>query len=296
MKKLSNTVHYQLMLLPGVLLLLLFSIIPMFGIVIAFQHFVPAKGIWNSDWVGLDNFKFMFELPDSKQIFFNTLKIAVMKIVANLLFSLLFALLLNEARRRLMKRLVQTAVYLPHFLSWVILAGILVDMLSLDGIINRALQLFGIDPIFFMGSNNWFPLIAVFSEVWKEFGFSAIIFLAALAGISPSLYEAAELDGATRLQKIRHVTLPGVATTIVLLATLAVGSVLNAGFDQIFNLYNPMVYASGDIIDTWVYRTGMLSAQYGLATAVGLLKSIVGFILIVISYTLAYRLTNYRIF
>jgi len=169
-------------------------------------------------------------------------------------------------------------------------------MLSMDGIINRALQLFGIDPIFFMGSNNWFPFIAVFSEVWKEFGFSAIIFLAALAGISPSLYEAAELDGATRLQKIRHVTLPGVATTIVLLATLAVGNVLNAGFDQIFNLYNPMVYASGDIIDTWVYRTGMLSAQYGLATAVGLLKSIVGFILIVISYTLAYRLTNYRIF
>lgn len=284
------------MLLPGLALLFLFSIVPMFGIVIAFQHFIPVKGIWHSDWVGLDNFKFMFELPDSKQIFINTLSIAVMKIVANLLISLLFALLLNEVRRRTMKRLVQTAVYLPHFLSWVILAGIMVDMLSLDGIVNHAIRLLGFEPVFFMGSNRWFPFVAVFSEVWKEFGFSAIIFLAALSGINPSLYEAAEIDGAGRLQKIRHITLPGVSTTIVLLATLAIGNVLNAGFDQIFNLYNPMVYASGDIIDTWVYRTGMLSAQYGLATAVGLLKSIVGFVLIVISYGLAYRLTNYRIF
>ncbi|MDI4643697.1 ABC transporter permease [Cohnella hashimotonis] len=296
MKRLSNSIHYQLMLLPGLALLFLFSIVPMFGIVIAFQHFIPVKGIWHSDWVGLDNFKFMFELPDSKQIFINTLSIAVMKIVANLLISLLFALLLNEVRRRTMKRLVQTAVYLPHFLSWVILAGIMVDMLSLDGIVNHAIRLLGFEPVFFMGSNRWFPFVAVFSEVWKEFGFSAIIFLAALSGINPSLYEAAEIDGAGRLQKIRHITLPGVSTTIVLLATLAIGNVLNAGFDQIFNLYNPMVYASGDIIDTWVYRTGMLSAQYGLATAVGLLKSIVGFVLIVISYGLAYRLTNYRIF
>ncbi|UVI31270.1 ABC transporter permease [Paenibacillus spongiae] len=288
--------HYHLMLLPGMILLLIFSIIPMVGIVLAFQDFKMGLGITKSPWVGFDNFKYMFEMKDSKTIFFNTINIAFWKIIANSLVPLTFAILLNEVRKFAFKRWVQTIVYLPHFLSWVILSGIIIDLLSLDGVVNNALQAFGMEPIMFLGSNSLFPWIIVSSDVWKEFGFNAIIYLAALTGINMTLYEAAEIDGATWLQKLRYVTLPGIAPTIVLLGTLSIGNILNAGFDQIFNLYNPLVYESGDIIDTYVYRVGIVQAQFGLATAVGLMKSVIGLILIVISYRLAARFANYRIF
>lgn len=296
MKKQPFALHYHLMLLPGIVLLILFSVVPMFGITIAFQNFKPNLGFWRSEWVGLDNFRYLFELPDSRKIFFNTIYIAVLKIVANLAVPVLFALLLNEVRTVLFKRSVQTIVYLPHFLSWVILAGIITDLLSMDGLINQLLAVFGMEPIMFMASNNWFPGIVVASDVWKEFGFGTIVYLAALTGISPALYEAAAIDGASRLQQLRYITLPSLKPTIILLATLSLGNVLNAGFDQIFNLYNPLVYDSGDIIDTYVYRAGLLQVQYGLATAVGLLKSVISFVLIILSYVLASKFANYRIF
>lgn len=288
--------HYYLMLLPGFIWLTLFSIVPMFGIVIAFQDFNPGQGILHSDWVGLENFKYMFSLNDSKTVFFNTLFIAVMKIIANLIVPLIFSLLLNELRLAILKRWVQTIVYLPHFLSWVILSGILLDILSYKGPVNSLLGFFGISPTLFFGSAELFPFIIVGSDVWKEFGFNTIIFLAALTGINPAMYEAAAIDGATRWQRLLHVTLPGLMTTVILLAVLSLGNVLNAGFDQIFNLYNPLVYSSGDIIDTWVYRTGLLNLQYGLATAMGLMKSIISFLLITTSYFLAAKFANYRIF
>lgn len=288
--------HYHLMLFPGILLLLLFSIYPMFGIVIAFQDFSPVKGFWGSEWVGLDNFKYMLEIPDSKRVFLNTIFIAVMKITANLVAALIFALLLNELRARLFKRFVQTIVYLPHFISWVLIGGIVGQMLSLDGVVNRGLELIGLDSVFFLGSNNWFPFVIVGTDVWKEFGFSAIVFLAALTAINPVLYEAAEIDGATRWQKLKFVTLPAISATIILIATLSLQNVLNAGFEQVFNLYNTLVYESGDIIDTYVYRMGLIESQYELATAVGTLKSIVSLILIYISYQLAAKFANYRIF
>jgi len=206
------------------------------------------------------------------------------------------ALLLHELVFPRMKKWFQTIIYLPHFLSWVILAGILTDMLSAQGLVNKVVQaLFG-ETVFFLGSNFWFPIVVVLSDVWKEFGFNAIIFLAALTAINPSLYEAAEIDGAGRLRKMWSVTLPGIMPTIVLVTTLNIGQVLNAGFDQIYNLYNPLVYQSGDIIDTYVYRIGLVQYQFGLATAVGSLKSLVGFILIFISYRLAAKYANYRIF
>ncbi|MFD0868332.1 sn-glycerol-3-phosphate transport system permease protein ugpA [Chlamydia abortus] len=296
MKKQPFALHYHLMLLPGIVLLILFSVVPMFGVTIAFQNFKPNLGFWRSEWVGLDNFRYLFELPDSRKIFFNTIYIAVLKIVANLAVPVLFALLLNEVRTVLFKRSVQTIVYLPHFLSWVILAGIITDLLSMDGLINQLLAVFGMEPIMFMASNNWFPGIVVASDVWKEFGFGTIVYLAALTGISPALYEAAAIDGASRLQQLRYITLPSLKPTIILLATLSLGNVLNAGFDQIFNLYNPLVYDSGDIIDTYVYRAGLLQVQYGLATAVGLLKSVISFVLIILSYVLASKFANYRIF
>lgn len=284
------------MLLPGIVLLILFSIVPMFGIVIAFKDFLPRRGIWGSEWVGFEHFQFLFNLPDSRTIFVNTVFIAVMKIIAGMIVPLTFALLLNEARVRWFKRSVQTLVYLPHFLSWVILANIVVDMFSTQGIINQLLGVFGVEPIMFMASNSWFPAIIVGSDVWKEFGFGTIIYLAALTGINPSLYESAVIDGATRWQQTRYITLPGLKSTVVLLATLSLGNVLNAGFDQIFNMYNPVVYESADIIDTYVYRAGLVDAQYSLATAVGLLKSVISFILIMVSYGLASRFANYRIF
>lgn len=288
--------HYYLMLLPGYVWLILFSIVPMFGFVIAFQDFNPGLGMLRSEWIGLENYRYLFSLSDSRTVIINTLFIAVMKIVANLIVPLVFALLLNELRMAVLKRWIQTVVYLPHFLSWVILSGILLDIFAYKGPINTMLSIFGVEPILYFARADLFPFLIVGSDVWKEFGFNTIIYLAALTGINPSLYEAAAIDGATRLQRLRHVTLPGIVTTVILLAVLSLGNVLNAGFDQVFNLYNPLVYSTGDIIDTWVYRTGLVNLQYGLATAMGLFKSVISFILIVSSYFLASKFANYRIF
>lgn len=288
--------HYYLMLLPGYLWLIVFSIVPMFGIAIAFQYFNPGKGIFHSEWAGLEHFRYMFVLKDTRDVFFNTLIIAVLKIIAHLVVPLVFALMLNELRKLAVKRWIQTVVYLPHFLSWVILGGIILDLFSYNGPVNQLGAMFGFKPTLFFAQAELFPWLVVGSDVWKEFGFNTIIYLAALTGINPALYEAAGMDGAGRWKSLWHITLPGIRTTAVLLAVLSLGNVLNAGFDQIFNLYNPLVYSTGDIIDTWVYRTGLLNLQYELATAVGLLKSLIGFILISVSYFLAYRLINYRIF
>ncbi|WP_407941567.1 ABC transporter permease [Metabacillus schmidteae] len=296
MKGKSSAKHYYIMLLPGFIWIFLFSIIPMFGIAIAFQNYNPVQGVFGSEWVGLEHFKYMFSLNDTMNIFFNTIYIAVLKIIGNLIVPLVFALMLNELRVLIVKRWIQTIVYLPHFLSWVILGGILLDIFAYVGPVNQLLSFFGIDPILFFGRADLFPFLVVGSDIWKEFGFNTIIYLAALTGINPALYEAASIDGASRIRSLWHVTLPGIRTTVILLAVLSLGNVLNAGFDQIFNLYNPLVYSTGDIIDTWVYRTGLLNLQYELATAVGLLKSAAGFILISLSYFLAYKTTNYRIF
>lgn len=273
-----------------------FNVIPIFGISIAFQNFNPVRGFFKSEWVGLDNFRTLFMLGDSKQVFINTIFLAVSKIIGKLIFALLFALLLNELRHRFLKRFIQTSVYLPHFISWVLLSAIFTDMFSMSGMINQLMSFLGIERIMFMGSNVWFPAIVIFTDVWKEFGFNAIIFLAALSNINISQYESADIDGATRFKKMYYITLPNLAPTIVLLATLSLGSIMNANFNQIFNLINPLVYKSGDIIDYYVYRIGLQNGQYSLATALGLFKSVISFILIVTSYKLAKRFTNYQIF
>ncbi|MBY3624879.1 sugar ABC transporter permease [Acinetobacter sp. CUI P1] len=286
-----------MMLVPGIVLVLIFSYIPMAGIMMAFQKYVPNKGLFGSPFIGLKNFQLLMDYPDIGRIFFNTVYIAVMKIVAGMVVPVTIAILLNELRKEWVKRTFQTLVYLPHFLSWVLLSGILIDVLSpSSGILNQVLGLFGINPVFFLGDNKWFPYVMVISDVWKEFGFGTIVYLAALTGINPSLYEAAEIDGAGRFKQTLHVTLPGMLPIIVLMFTLSIGNVLNAGFDQIFNLYSPPVYESADIIDTFVYRMGIEQAQFGFATAVGLLKSVISFVFVSMSYILAYRVANYRIF
>jgi len=287
----------HLMIVPGIIIVLIYSYWPMIGIAMAFQKFEPFKGLFGSRWVGLDNFRFVFALPETGQIIWNTVYIAFMKIAAGLVVPITVALLLNEVRSELVKRGVQTLIYLPHFLSWVILGGIFIDILSPStGIANQILGWFGVDPIFFLGSNSWFPYTLVATDTWKEFGFSTIVYLAALTAINPSLYEAAMIDGASRWKQTWHITLPGMLPIIILLSTLSLGNVLNAGFDQVFNLYSPMVYESGDILDTFIYRIGMQGMQYGVGTAVGLFKSVVSLLFIAVSYTLAYRFANYRIF
>jgi len=288
---------FHLMVWPGLLAVLIFSYGPMAGIVIAFEKFIPSKGIFASKWIGWDNFRFLFEQPDFAQIIRNTVVIAVAKIIAGLIASIGFALLLNELGRAFVKRAIQTLVYLPHFLSWIILGGILIDILSPStGVVSWALGLIGIDVPFFLGSSSWFPFTLVLSDVWKEFGFGAIVYLAALTSIDPTHYEAAVIDGANRWRQTWHVTLPGIAPIVVLMVTLSLGNVLNAGFDQVFILLNPSVMDTGDIIDTWVYRMGLVNAQYGLATAVGLFKSVISTVLIVSSFMLASKFANYRVF
>ena len=296
MRNKRAVIAYSIMLIPGFILLLLFSIIPMSGIVIAFEKFVPAKGIWGSKWIGLENFRYMFSLPDSMDIFKNTLIIAVAKIIMQLVVPVLVALLINEIKSSAYRKTIQTIIYLPHFLSWVILGGIISNLFSLDGVINRIIVALGGTPTIFLASNTWFRPIVVITDTWKEFGFGTVIYLAAMTAIDESLYEAAEIDGATRMQRIWYVTVPAIVSTIVLMATLSLGNVLNAGFEQIFTLYNPLVYQTGDIIDTYVYRMGIENAQYGIATAVGLMKSVISMALIILSYYLAGRYANYRIF
>ena len=214
--------------------------------------------------VGLDNFRHMLMLPDTARIFRNSFVIAVGKLVFTMVFSILFAILLNEINHIKFKKTIQTICFLPHFLSWVILATIFRNLLDTNGIANQLMMSSGLikEPLMFLGSNKIFQGVIISTDVWKEFGYGAIIFIAALMGINPELYEAANVDGAGRLQKIWHVTLPGIRVTIVLVATLNIANILNAGFDQIYNLYSPIVYKSGDIIDTYVYRMSFINTQY----------------------------------
>jgi len=292
-----KSIHYHIMLLPAMIFLVIFTIKPLLGSVLAFKKLNPVKGIWGSEWVGLYNFKVIFDIPNIDRILYNTVFIAVMKIIAQLIIPLAFALILNEVRKLWFKRFVQTVVYLPYFLSWVILAGIFRDIFAMDGVINKISgTIFGTEPVMFLGSNLVFPFLMVGTETWKNFGFNAIIYLAALTNISPNLYEACDIDGGNRWKQLLHITMPGIKITIVLLATLSLQSVLNAGFEQILNFYNPLVYESGDILDTYIYRMGLQNNQFEMATALGLVKSAVGFILILIAQKLAGKFAGYRIF
>ena len=288
--------HYYIMLIPALLWLFFFSIVPMFGIVMAFQDYNPGKGILHSEFVGLENFVYMFQMNDVIQVLCNTVVISVGKIIGNIIIPLLFALLLNELCIKRIKRPIQTIVYLPYFLSWVILAKIVLNIFGYTGPINQLIEAFGGNPINFFGEPSLFQSLVIGTDIWKGFGYNTVVYLAAILGVDQSLYEAAAVDGAGRFKRIWHVTLPGIRTTVALLAILSLGNVLNAGFDQIYNLYNPLVYSTGDIIDTWVYRAGLENLQYSLATAVGLFKSVISVILIVIGYKLADKFTGYKLF
>lgn len=299
-KSFSQEWPLHLMLLPSVILLAIFAYFPMVGLLIAFQDYVPSKGwmlFFKSEWVGLDNFVYIMKMPGFWQAIRNTLVIAIQKIVTGIAVPLLLALLLNEVANRFFKKAVQTIVYIPYFFSWVILGGILIDILSpSSGIINQVITLFGGKPVNFLGDPNTIQPVFVVSNIWKEVGYNTVIFLAALTGIDPSLYEAASMDGAGYFKQMLHITLPSLLPMILLVTVLGMGNILNAGFDQVFNLYSPVVYEKADIIDTFVFRIGMDDLQYSISTAIGLFKSVISFILIASSFKLAKKYAGYQIF
>jgi len=286
---------YYALILPCVIVVFIFHYIPLYGLVIAFQRYNVALG-FSSPWVGLDNFRLIFSMDQFTRTIPNTLFIAIFKIIGNIIVPITVALLLNEINKAPVKRIFQTLVYMPYFLSWVILAGVFIDILSLEGIVNKAIVFFGLEPIHFLGIPGVFPWVMIITDVWKNFGFGTVVYLAAITSIDPGLYESALVDGAGRWVQTFRITIPLMAPIIVLMTVLSLGNVLNAGFDQIFNLMSPIVASRGDIIDTFVYRLGIQQAQYSLATAVGLFKSVISAILIGVSYFMASKFAGYRVF
>ena len=276
-----------LLSLPGIVYKLIFAYLPMIGLVIAFKNYRYDKGIFGSDWAGLKNFKYLFTGDAAWRITRNTVLYNAGYIILTTCVALLFAILLNELKAKYTK-FYQTSLFLPHFLSWVIVAGVVLTLFSIDGgTINKLLGHWGMEPIpFLYRANSW---IAIFigSGMWKEMGFGAIIYLAALAGIDPSLYESAGMDGAGKLRQIWHITLPGIRSTIILLLILGMGRLMEVGFDQVYNLQNPTVLEKAEVISTYVYKVGLQQAQFGLTTAMGLFESFVGLVLVLSANALA---------
>lgn len=273
-----------LMLLPTLIYYLIFHYLPLAGISIAFKDFHPLKGILNSPWVGTKYFDQLFKMAKFKDVVWNTLRISLIRLVFGFPFPIIISLLLNELRSQRAKRLIQSTIYLPEFISWVVLGGMLTTMLSTDGgVVNGLLGQFGIGPIAFLSSDKAFIPTMVVSMIWKTFGWNTIIYLAALTSIPSELYEAATIDGASRFQRMLYITLPGIKTVIVTILIIRIGSLMQAGFEQILVLYHPGVYRIADIIDTWVYRLGLQEGKFELATAVGLFKSVINFVLLIIA-------------
>ncbi|OXM88246.1 ABC transporter permease [Paenibacillus rigui] len=274
---------FYLMLLPGVIYYIVFRYVPMYGVIIAFKDFNMMKGIVGSSWADpwYKHFQIFFHSPYFSQLMINTTVISLYKLVFGMVPPIMMALLLNECRVRWFKTVIQTLTYMPHFLSWVIIYGILIALFSQNsGLVNRWLQESGGSSIGFMTSVDYFRTILVGSEIWKDLGWGAIIYLAAMTAIDPTLYEAARVDGAGRLRMIWHITLPSIRNVIVLLFILKLGSIMDAGFDQIYILYNIQVYQVADILDTWVFRTGLQQLNFSLGAAVGVFKSVIGMVLV----------------
>ncbi|MBD2845506.1 sugar ABC transporter permease [Paenibacillus sp. IB182496] len=271
-----------LLLVPGILFLLVFKYAPMYGISIAFKDFNIFEGYAGSPWVGGKHFANLFQSPDFARVFCNTVIISVLKIAILFPLPILVALLLNELRHMLFKRTVQTVIYVPHFLSWVIVGGLFIDLLSTNGgLFNKALGLLGIEPIAFFLDSSVFRGVLIASAGWKETGWSTIVYLAAFATIDPGLYEASKIDGASRLRQLWHITLPGIAPIILLMFILRLGNILEAGTEQILVMYNPTVYNVSDVIGSYVYRMGLGNQDYSFTTAVGVFESLISLTLVI---------------
>lgn len=279
-----------LIMVPGILYFIIYKYIPMWGVVIAFQDYSVFAGVFESEWVGFEHFQRMFEASDFYRIFTNTLLISLYKLFWGFPAPIIVAILLNEVRNMTYKRTVQTIIYLPHFLSWVIIGGIMINLLQPGGIVNGFIELLGFKPIHFLTDDSWFRSVLVASDLWKGVGWGTILYLAALAGIDPQLYEAATVDGATKWQATKHITLPSLLPTIVVLFILQMSNVLEVGFEQVFILLSPLVYNVGDVIETYVYREGIVQGQFSYTTAVGLFKSVIALVLVVGANKLAKKI------
>lgn len=270
---------YLMLLLP-LLLLLIFKYIPMGGLIMAFQDYDIFEGFFASPMVGMKNFWDLFSTNEFLNVLTNTLFISWYKIIFFFPIPIIMALMLNEVQCSLFKRSVQTIIYLPHFLSWVVVAGLAFDLLSSNGLVNQIFIMMGLEKINFLMESSMFRSIVVSSAIWKEVGYSAIVYLAAISAIDPSLYEAAVVDGAGKLKQLIHITIPGIAPMIVIMLLLRVGTVMDANVEQIMAMYNPTVYSTGDVIGTFIYRTGLGNMQYSFAAAAGLFNSIISFTLV----------------
>ncbi len=286
-----------LMLLPGILYFVIFKYIPLLGSVIAFQDYNIYKGFLKSDWVGFQWFEQLVTYPQFKRLIANTIILSFYQIIFAFPAPIILACLLNELRHLALKRMVQTLLYLPHFLSWTIVYGLVYMMFSSQtGFVNLVLAWFGYEPISFLQMPEYFRTLLISSGIWKEMGWSTIIFLAALAGISPSYYEAARIDGAGRWKQFVHVTFPGLLPAIVILLLLKIGHVLDVGFEQVYLFLNPTTLKVGEVLDTYAYRQGILGGQYSVTTAIGLFKSVIGFTLLITANRISKKVSGEGLF
>lgn len=280
-RELYRNRYLYLLLVPCIVYFVVFKYVPMYGLILAFKDFKFSKGIFGSQWVGWSNFKYLFQLDAFYDVLWNSLKISLLRLLIYFPGPIILALALNEIPLLRFKRLAQTTIYLPYFISWVVIGGILVNLLSPSwGVVNSVIKALGGDPVFFLGKAKYFPGIVVGSNIWKNAGWDTIIYLAALSSINPALYEAAVIDGASRLQRIWHITLPGIKSTIVILLLLNVGSLLSNGFEQIYMLQNGSNLAVSEVFETYTYRLGIVNGRFSFATTVGLFSSVVGFVLL----------------
>lgn len=291
MKYLTRDKYLYLLLLPGIVALFIFNYIPMYGVVIAFKEYNIFAGISKSPWVGFLQFERLFRNPDFSQVIVNTLLISTYKLIWGFPAPIILALLLNELRNKHFKKTAQTILYLPHFISWVIFAGLIVTFLNpTTGVVNDIIVRLGGRKVDFLASKSMFRSILVITDIYKGVGWGTIVYLSAISGVDPTLYEAATVDGASRFRQVWHITLPAIRSVVVVLLILNLSNILNAGFDQVFLLYNPLVYEVGDIIDTYVYRKGLVDSNYSLASAAGLFKNGIALILIVTTNSIVKRL------
>lgn len=296
-RKLTDRRYFflHLLVIPGVMFYIVFRYVPMSGLVIAFKNYYGQaggiRGIWEANWVGFQNFTMFFKSIYFKRVFGNTLIISVQRILFTFPAPILLALMINEIRSTAFKRTVQTITYMPYFLSWVVVAGLIKMLLSPDnGVINAIRQAMGYAPVFYLSKKSAFRTILVVSEIWKNIGYGSIVYLAAISGVDQSQYEAARVDGATRFQQIIHITIPAISGIIAVMLIMTVGRVLEDNFDQIYNLYSPAVYEVADVFETYIYRVGITNGKFSYTTAVGLFRSVVALMLIVVTNTACKKL------
>lgn len=287
--------YVYLMLVPVIAYYVIFYYVPMYGLQIAFKDYSPGLGMWNSEWVGFRHFESFFKSYYFWRLLRNTLLLSLYELLFGFPASIILALLLNELRSNVLKRFVQTVTYMPHFISIVVISGMLVDFLARDGLINNVLGLFGVEPVAYLGESSWFRTIFISSNIWQSVGWGSIIYLSAMSGIDPSLYEASRVDGASRWKQMLHVTLPGIMPTVVILLILQIGSFMTVGTDKILLLYNSTTYETADVIGTFVYRKGILESDFSYSAAVGLFNSIINFALLVLANAISRRTSDNKL-